>query len=99
MLVTSNTLFNFQFMIINFQIPHSFDAKNYSNLHEAFKLLGKPMIDHLHLNFISTIHTSAFNVLREHVERNPDDKQKPMFEEICEVCEPSHLSVSLIQPS
>lgn len=50
-------------------------------------MLGKPMIDHLHLNFISTIHTSAFTVLREHVERNPDDKQKPRFEEICEVCE------------
>lgn len=74
-------------MTFHLQVPLSFDAKNYSNLHEAFKLLGKPMIDHLHLNFISTIHTSAFTVLREHVERNPDDKQKPMFEEICEVCE------------
>lgn len=37
------------------------------------------------MNFISTIHTTAFTVLREHIEQNTDDKQKMLFEQMCEV--------------
>lgn len=64
--------------------------KKYTNLQEAFRLLGKSIIamDQLHMNFISTIHSTAFTVLLEHVERSPDDKQKLLFEEMCEVCLP-----------
>lgn len=68
-------------------IPHSFDVKSYSNLQEAYRLLGKSVtaIDQLHMNFISSIHTMAFTVLKEFVERNADEKQKFLFEEMCEV--------------
>lgn len=37
------------------------------------------------MNFISAIHTTAFTVLREHNEQNADDKQKMLFEQMCEV--------------
>lgn len=66
------------------EIPHNFDVKNYSNLQEAYRLLGKPCIDQLHMNFISSIHTMAFSVLMD--ERGGDEKQKCLFEEMCEVC-------------
>lgn len=36
------------------------------------------------MNFISAIHTSAFTVLREFSERQRDDKQKMLFEEMCD---------------
>lgn len=69
------------------EIPHNFDVKNYSNLQEAYRLLGKSVtaIDQLHMNFISSIHTMAFTVLKEHVERSNEEKQKYLFEELCEV--------------
>lgn len=69
------------------QIPHSFDVKTYSNLQDAFRLLDKSVtaIDQLHMHFISSIHTMAFTVLKEFVERNTDEKQKFLFEEMCEV--------------
>lgn len=70
-------------------IPHSFDMKTYSNLQEAYRLLGKEKsvtaIDQLHMNFISAIHTMAFTVVKEFVDRSTDDKQKCLFEELCEV--------------
>lgn len=43
------------------------------------------MSKQLHMNFISAIHTTAFNVLREHSEPTTDDKQKVLFEQMCEV--------------
>lgn len=65
----------------------SFDVKKYSKLQEAYSLLGKTTfaMDQLHMNFISAIHTTAFTVLREHSEQNADDKQKVLFEQMCEV--------------
>lgn len=68
------------------QIPQSFDANKYSNLQEAFKLLGKSILamDQLHMNFISAIHTTAFTVLLEFSERLAADKQKQLFEELCD---------------
>lgn len=68
-------------------VPHSFDVKTYSNLQEAYRLLGKSLtaIDQLHMNFISAIHTMAFTVLKEFIERNGDEKPKCLFEEMCEV--------------
>lgn len=69
------------------ETPHSFDVKTYSNLQDAYRLLGKSVtaIDQLHMNFISAIHTMAFTVLKEFVERNNVDKPKFLFEEMCEV--------------
>lgn len=71
------------------QIPHSFDVKSYSNLQDAYRLLDKSVtaIDQLHMHFISAIHTMAFTVLKEFVERGADEKQKYLFEELCEVRE------------
>lgn len=68
-------------------VPQSFDVKTYSNLQDAYRLLGKSVtaIDQLHMNFISAIHTMAFTILLEFVERSTDDKQKCLFEEMCEV--------------
>ncbi|KAL1403570.1 hypothetical protein pipiens_005635 [Culex pipiens pipiens] len=47
-----------------------FDAKKYAKLQEAYKLLEKQLIamDQLHMNFISSIHTAAFTVLKRHME-------------------------------
>lgn len=36
------------------------------------------------MNFISAIHTSAFTVLRHNTETNSDEKQKMLFEQMCE---------------
>lgn len=81
-------------------VPHSFDVKNYSNLQDAFRLLSKSVtaIDQLHMNFISAIHTMAFTVLMEFVERSTVEKQKCLFEEMCEVSYsfPFHMEIDLI---
>ncbi|KAJ6638777.1 Syndetin [Pseudolycoriella hygida] len=68
------------------EMTQTFDTKKYSNLQEAYKMLGKTMIamDQLHMNFISAIHTSAFTVLRQNTESNSDEKQKMLFEQMCE---------------
>lgn len=68
-------------------IPNCFDVKAYSNLQDAYQLLGKSImaIEQLHLNFISSIHTMAFTVLNEFAERSADERQKILFEELCEV--------------
>ncbi|XP_062538874.1 syndetin [Armigeres subalbatus] len=69
------------------EVPAGFDAKKYSKLQEAYKLLEKQLIamDQLHMNFISSIHTAAFTVLKQHMEASlEDNKQKLTFEQMCE---------------
>lgn len=69
------------------EVPVDFDAKKYSKLQEAYKLLEKQLIamDQLHMNFISSIHTAAFTVLKQHMEASlEDNKQKLTFEQMCE---------------
>lgn len=66
-------------------ITQKFDPKVYSELINAYKLLGKAHLamDQLHMNFISAIHTSAFNVLKENLDQIASD-QKLLFEQMCE---------------
>jgi len=66
-------------------VTQKFDPKVYSELINAYKLLGKAHLamDQLHMNFISAIHTSAFNVLKEHLDQISSD-QKLLFEQMCE---------------
>lgn len=66
-------------------ITQKFDAKVYSELVNAYKLLGKTHLamDLLHMNFISATHTTAFNVLKENLDQIPAD-QKLLFEQMCE---------------
>lgn len=66
-------------------ITQQFDPKIYSELINAYKLLGKAHLamDQLHMNFISAIHTSAFNVLKENLDQIATD-QKLLFEQMCE---------------
>lgn len=69
------------------EIPQNFDQNKYSQLLEAYKLLGKIHLamDQLHMNFISTIHTSAFNILKQHLDHLSNEKQqKLLFEQMCE---------------
>lgn len=75
-------------------ITLKFDAKMYSELVNAYKLLGKTHLamDLLHMNFISATHTTAFNVLKENLEQIPTD-QKLLFEQMCE-----HLSLDSLVP-
>lgn len=69
-----------------------FDPRKYSELQNAYKLLGKTPIamDQLHMNFISAIHTSAFTVIRQHLSVVNDgggateEKPKMLFEQMCE---------------
>lgn len=62
----------------------SFNTKKYSKLQEAYKLLGKNVIvmDQLHMNFISAIHTSALNVVQSYLSHITDEKL--LFEQICD---------------
>lgn len=69
------------------EIPQSFDQNKYGELLKAYQLLGKIYLamDQLHMNFISAIHTSAFNVLKQNLDQNSVDNQKLLFEQMCEV--------------
>ncbi|XP_055551222.1 syndetin [Wyeomyia smithii] len=67
------------------EIPTGFDAKRYAKLQEAYKLLEKQLLamDQLHMNFISSIHTAAFTVLKQHMEASLE-QTKLTFEQMCE---------------
>ncbi|XP_053688173.1 syndetin [Sabethes cyaneus] len=67
------------------EIPTAFDAKRYAKLQEAYKLLEKQLLamDQLHMNFISSIHTAAFTVLKQHMEASLE-QTKLTFEQMCE---------------
>lgn len=67
-------------------ITHNFDSNIYSELINAYKLLGKPHLamDQLGMNFISAIHTTAFNVLKENLGPLATTDQKQLFEQMCE---------------
>lgn len=75
-------------------VTQKFDPKVYSELVNAYKLLGKTHLamDLLHMNFIAATHTTAFNVLKENLEQIPSD-QKFLFEQMCE-----HLSLDSLVP-
>lgn len=81
------------------EMTQNFDACKYSNLQEAFRLLGKSFIamDQLHMNFVSAIHSTAFNVLLGHSERQADAKQKYLFEELCDKVSAEKLIPCLLQ--
>lgn len=70
-----------------------FDPKLYENLINGYKLLGKTHLamDQLQMNFISAIHTTAFNVLKENL--IVDQSQKLLFEQMCE-----NLSLECLVP-
>ena len=63
-------------------ITQKFDPKVYENLINGYKLLGKTHLamDQLQMDFISAIHTTAFNVLKENIQMH----QKLLFEQMCE---------------
>lgn len=75
-------------------LTFEFDTKKYTKLQEAFKLLGKSPIamDQLHMNFISSIHSTAFSVLKNYIAQNTSTnanttgtpQQKLLFEQLCE---------------
>lgn len=72
-------------------LTYEFDAKKYTKLQEAFKLLGKSPLamDQLHMNFISSIHSTAFSVLKGYVNSSTTTaggtpQQKLVFEQLCE---------------
>lgn len=66
-------------------VTHNFDSKVYKELVHAYKLLGKSRIamDLLQMEFISSTHASAFNVLKENLDHFSTD-QKFTFEQMCE---------------
>ncbi|XP_063704736.1 syndetin [Culicoides brevitarsis] len=74
-------------------LTSEFDAKKYTKLQEAFMLLGKAPIamDQLHMNFISSIHSTAFSVLKGYIATTPGSASSPgtpqhklLFEQLCE---------------
>lgn len=76
-------------------ITQRFDAKVYENLINGYKLLGKTHLamDQLQMDFISAIHTTAFNVLKE----NLQEHQKLLFEQMCEALSHESLVPCLTQ--
>uniref|UniRef100_A0A182IUR2 Syndetin C-terminal domain-containing protein n=1 Tax=Anopheles atroparvus TaxID=41427 RepID=A0A182IUR2_ANOAO len=68
------------------EIPSDFEPTRYRKLQEAYHLLGKELIamDQLHMNFISSVHTAAFTVLRQHMDVNVEESKKLTYEQMCE---------------
>ncbi|CRL04786.1 CLUMA_CG017842, isoform A [Clunio marinus] len=81
-------------------ITQNFDSNTYSELINAYKLLGKTHLamDQLHMNFISATHTTAFNVLKENLDQIPTE-QKLLFEQMCENLRLDNLVPCLAQLS
>lgn len=81
-------------------VTTKFDCKLYSELINGYKLLGKAHLamDQLHMNFISAIHTSAFNVLKENLEQVTSD-QKLLFEQMCENLNLDSITICITQLS
>lgn len=74
-----------QFDEILNSLTYNFDSRKYTELQKAYSLLGKTAtaMDQLHMNFISSIHSSAFNVLKSFSCRN-EEAQKLVFEQLCD---------------
>ncbi|XP_058063762.1 syndetin [Anopheles bellator] len=68
------------------ELPSEFEPKRYQKLQEAYTLLGKQLIamDQLHMNFVSSVHTAAFTVLRQHMDVNVEESKKLTYEQLCE---------------
>lgn len=62
----------------------NFEDAKYTELQLAYRLLGKTLIamDQLHMNFISSIHSTAFGILKSYTV--PSDNEKQVFEQLCE---------------
>lgn len=67
-------------------ITIKYDEKLYSELINGYKSLAKAHLamDQLHMNFISAIHASAFNVLKQNLDQSSTNDQKLLFEQMCE---------------
>lgn len=88
-----------------------FDAKQYGQLQEAFRLLDKSQVavDQLHIGFISQIHSTAFHVLLANdndcnasgdnrVTAEADSsRQKPLFEQLCQEVPADKYMARLVQ--
>ncbi|XP_049541614.1 syndetin [Anopheles darlingi] len=68
------------------EVPAEFEPKRYRKLQEAYALLGKQLIamDALHMNYVSSVHTAAFTVLRQHMDVNVEESKKLTYEQLCE---------------
>uniref|UniRef100_A0A182Q8L4 Syndetin C-terminal domain-containing protein n=1 Tax=Anopheles farauti TaxID=69004 RepID=A0A182Q8L4_9DIPT len=68
------------------EMPVEFEPERYRKLQEAYQLLGKQLIamDQLHMNFVSSVHTAAFTVLRQHMEVCVEESKKLTYEQMCE---------------
>uniref|UniRef100_A0A182PG97 Syndetin C-terminal domain-containing protein n=1 Tax=Anopheles epiroticus TaxID=199890 RepID=A0A182PG97_9DIPT len=68
------------------EMPSEFEPGRYQKLQEAYQLLGKQLIamDQLHMNFVSSVHTAAFTVLRQHMEVSVEESKKLTYEQMCE---------------
>lgn len=88
-----------------------FNTTKYAQLQESFKLLDKSQIsvDQLHINFISQIHSTAFQAVQvevppanpQSVDASADEPvatvQKPLFEQLCAQVPPDKYIPRLIQ--
>ncbi|XP_058128051.1 syndetin [Anopheles ziemanni] len=72
------------------EIPSEFEPTRYRKLQEAYHLLGKELIamDQLHMNFISSVHTAAYTVLKQHMDVNVEESKKLTYEQMCD-CVPA----------
>uniref|UniRef100_A0A182K9X2 Syndetin C-terminal domain-containing protein n=1 Tax=Anopheles christyi TaxID=43041 RepID=A0A182K9X2_9DIPT len=68
------------------EMPSEFEPARYQKLQEAYQLLGKQLIamDQQHMNFVSSVHTAAFTVLRQHMEVSVEESKKLTYEQMCE---------------
>lgn len=70
----------------NFQICYEFNTDVYSRLQAAYSQLGKRRIamDQLHMHYTSVIHSSAFNVVHQHVLQENLQKSKKPYIQLCQ---------------
>ncbi|XP_053678442.1 syndetin [Anopheles nili] len=68
------------------EMPSEFEPARYQKLQEAYQLLGKQLIamDQLHMNFVSSVHTAAFTVLRQHMDVSVEESKKLTYEQMCD---------------
>jgi syndetin len=73
------------------ETTQNFQVQRYVQIVQAYKLLDKTLIamDTLHMQFISTVHSNAFGVLKATIDQtadgnaNKDQQQKFLYEQLC----------------
>ncbi|EDW00668.1 syndetin [Drosophila grimshawi] len=76
----------------------NFDMRKYAKLQEAYKLANKSLIamDQLHINYISSVHSTVNAVVRGYSEPTAEEQPKLLYEQLCDQLNADKLIPCLI---